>query len=157
MRHRSGPAGGVVGARLVGAAVGLADLLTLDMGGTSADASLVVSGAPLADGAGGVGGVPLALPAVLIETVSAGGGSIARLDEGGALRVGPESAGAVPGPACYGRGGERPTVTDACLTLGWLDAATPLAGQVRPDPAAAEPALRRVGRVAGSDSAAIAA
>jgi len=102
----SGPAGGVVGARLVGAAVGLADLLTLDMGGTSADASLVVSGAPLADGAGGVGGVPLALPAVLIETVSAGGGSIARLDEGGALRVGPESAGAMPGPACYGRGGE---------------------------------------------------
>src|SRR5947208_3106745 len=153
----SGPAGGVVGARLVGAAVGLADLLTLDMGGTSADASLVVRGAPLADGAGSVGGVPLALPAVLIETVSAGGGSIARLDEGGALRVGPESAGAMPGPACYGRGGERPTVTDACVTLGWLDAASPLADDVRLDPQAAERALRRLGPAVGSDAARIAA
>src|SRR5256886_9087397 len=104
------------------------------MGGTSADASLVVRGAPLADGAGSVGGVPLALPAVLIETVSAGGGSIARLDEGGALRVGPESAGAIPGPACYGRGGERPTLTDACLALRWLDAQHPLADAVRLDP-----------------------
>ena len=153
----SGPAGGVVGARLVGAAVGLADLLTLDMGGTSADASLVVRGAPLADGAGSVGGVPLALPAVLIETVSAGGGSIARLDEGGALRVGPESAGAMPGPACYGRGGERPTVTDACVALGWLDAASPLADDVRLDPQAAERALRRLGPAVGSDAARIAA
>src|SRR5947209_13956561 len=147
----SGPAGGVVGARLIGAAVGLSDLLTLDMGGTSADASLVVGGAPLADGAGSVGGVPLALPAVLIETVSAGGGSIARVDAGGALRVGPESAGAVPGPACYGRGGERPTVTDACLVLGWLDAARPLADEVRLDPGAAERAIRSLGAAAGGD------
>src|SRR5881392_1439613 len=153
----SGPAGGVVGARLVGAAVGQSDLLTLDMGGTSADASLVVRGAPLADGAGAVGGIPLALPAVLIETVSAGGGSVARLDEGGALRVGPESAGAVPGPACYGRGGERPTVTDACVALGWLDAASPLADDVRLDPAAAERALRRLAPAAGGDCARIAA
>jgi len=153
----SGPAGGVVGARLVGAAVGQSDLLTLDMGGTSADASLVVGGAPLADGGGAVGGIPLALPAVLIETVSAGGGSIARLDEGGALRVGPESAGAVPGPACYGRGGERPTVTDACVALGWLDAASPLADDVRLDPAAAERALRRLAPAAGGDGARIAA
>ncbi len=141
----SGPAGGVVGARLVGAAVGLPDLLTLDMGGTSADASLVFGGAPLADGSGAVAGTALALPAVLIETVSAGGGSIARLDEGGALRVGPESAGAAPGPACYGRGGDRPTVTDACLALGWLDADRPLADQVRLDPGAAERALRSLG------------
>ncbi len=153
----SGPAGGVVGARLVGAAVGQSDLLTLDMGGAGADASLVVGGAPLADGAGAVGGIPLALPAVLIETVSAGGGSIARLDEGGALRVGPESAGAVPGPACYGRGGERPTVTDACVALGWLDAASPLADDVRLDPAAAERALRRLAPAAGGDGARIAA
>src|SRR6184192_4129180 len=153
----SGPAGGVVGARLVAAAVGLSDLLTLDMGGTSADASLVVGGAPLADSAGAVGGVPLALPAVLIETVSAGGGSVARVDEGGALRVGPESAGAVPGPACYGRGGERPTVTDACLALGWLDAGNPLADDVRLDPAAAERALRRLAPAAGGDGARIAA
>src|SRR5437764_5752909 len=152
----SGPAGGVVGARLVAAAVGLSDLLTLDMGGTSADASLVVGGAPLADSAGAVGGVPLALPAVLIETVSAGGGSIARVDEGGALKVGPESAGAIPGPACYGRGGERPTVTDACLVLRWLDAQHPLADAVRLDRDAAERALRSLESV-GIDPPAIAA
>ncbi len=143
----SGPAGGVVGARLVGAAVGLSELLTLDMGGTSADASLVTGGAPLSDGGGAVAGIPLALPAVLIETVSAGGGSIARVDEGGALKVGPASAGAVPGPACYGRGGERPTVTDACLVLGWLDAESPLADEVRLDPGAAERAVRTLGPV----------
>src|SRR5438876_7435132 len=149
----SGPAGGVVGARLVGAALGLSELLTLDMGGTSADASLVTGGAPVSDGGtgGGVAGIPLALPAVLIETVSAGGGSIARVDAGGALKVGPESAGAVPGPACYGRGGERPTVTDACLVLGWLDAARPLADEVRLDPGAAERAIRSLGAAAGGD------
>ena len=151
----SGPAGGVVGARLVGAAVGLSDLLTLDMGGTSADASLVAGGAPLADSGGTVAGLALALPAVLIETVSAGGGSIARVDEGGALKVGPESAGAVPGPACYGRGGERPTVTDACLVLRWLDAQHPLADAVRLDRAAAEHALGSLG--VASDPTAIAA
>ena len=138
----SGPAGGVVGAQLVGAAVGLSELLTLDMGGTSADASLVTGGAAVHEGSGAVAGVPLALPAILIETVSAGGGSIARLDEGGALKVGPDSAGAVPGPACYGRGGTQATVTDACLVLGWLDAATPLADE---------------GDAAGSDPAGIAA
>src|SRR6059058_603423 len=97
----SGPAGGVVGAQLVGAAVGLSELLTLDMGGTSADASLVTGGTAVHEGGGAVAGIPLALPSILIETVSAGGGSIARLDEGGALKVGPQSAGAVPGPACY--------------------------------------------------------
>jgi N-methylhydantoinase A len=153
----SGPAGGVVGARLVGAAVGLSELLTLDMGGTSADASLVAGGAPVAEGAGTVAGIPLALPAVLIETVSAGGGSVARVDEGGALKVGPESAGAVPGPACYGRGGDHPTVTDACLVLGWLDAASPLAGEVRLDSAAAERAVGSLVPAAGRDPAAVAA
>src|SRR6266702_132021 len=152
----SGPAGGVVGARLVGAAVGLQDLLTLDMGGTSADASLVTGGTPLGDGGGTVAGLALALPAVLIETVSAGGGSIARVDEGGALKVGPESAGAIPGPACYGRGGERPTVTDACLALRWLDAQHPLADAVRLDRDAAERALRSL-ELVGSDPPAIAA
>ena len=151
----SGPAGGVIGARLVGAAVGLPDLLTLDMGGTSADASLVSGGSPLGDGGGAVAGIPLALPAVLIETVSAGGGSVARIDEGGALKVGPESAGAVPGPACYGRGGTRPTVTDACLVLRWLDAQHPLADAVRLDRDAAEQALSSLG--VASDASAIAA
>src|SRR6266571_4831643 len=153
----SGPAGGVVGARLVGAVVGLSELLTLDMGGTSADASLVTGGAAVHDGGGAVAGVPLALPSILIETVSAGGGSIARVDQGGALKVGPDSAGAVPGPACYGRGGTRPTVTDACLVLGWLDAASPLADEVRLDPAAARRAVAALGETAGSDPAAIAA
>src|SRR6059036_926305 len=125
----------------------LSELLTLDMGGTSADASLVTGGAPVSDGGtgGGVAGIPLALPAVLIETVSAGGGSIARVDAGGALKVGPESAGAVPGPACYGRGGERPTVTDACLVLGWLDPAHPLADDVRLDAEAARRSLAAPG------------
>lgn len=137
----SGPAGGVVGARLVGEAVGIRELLTLDMGGTSADASLISGGVALTEGAESVAGVPIALPAILIETVSAGGGSIAAVDEGGALRVGPRSAGAEPGPACYGRGGTEPTVTDACLVLGWLDPATPLADSVQLDRAAAERAI----------------
>ena len=153
----SGPAGGVVGAQLVGAAVGLPELLTLDMGGTSADASLVTAGSAVHDGGGAVAGVPLALPAILIETVSAGGGSIARVDEGGALKVGPDSAGAVPGPACYRRGGTRPTVTDACLVLGWLDAATPLADELRLDPDAAARAVAALGAAAGSDPTRIAA
>jgi len=134
----SGPAGGVVGARVIGAAVDARELLTLDMGGTSADASLVSRGVALTEGAESVAGVPVALPAILIETVSAGGGSIASVDEGGALRVGPRSAGAEPGPACYGRGGTEPTVTDACLVLGWLDPAYPLADSVQLDRAAAE-------------------
>ena len=141
----SGPAGGVVGARVVGEAVGLRDLLTLDMGGTSADASLVTGGVALSEGAESVAGIPLALPAILIETVSAGGGSIAAVDEGGALKVGPRSAGADPGPACYGRGGTEPTVTDACLVLGWLDPAHPLADAVRLDRGKAERALSTLG------------
>src|SRR5213596_1151300 len=152
----SGPAGGVVGARLVGAAVGLSDLLTLDMGGTSADASLVTGGTPLGDGGGTVAGLALAPPALTVSSRTAGGGSIARVDEGGALKVGPESAGAIPGPACYGRGGERPTVTDACLALRWLDAQHPLAAAVRLDRDAAEHALRSL-ELVGSDLPAIAA
>jgi N-methylhydantoinase A len=133
----SGPAGGVVGAARAGTAAGFPSLLTLDMGGTSADASLVLEGLGGLEGPGEIAGVPLALPALAIETVSAGGGSLARVDEGGALKVGPESAGAVPGPACYGRGGTLPTVTDACLVLGWLDPDQPLADDLRLDPAAA--------------------
>src|SRR5437763_764393 len=155
--ERAGP-DGVLDPLGEGAAVGLRELLTLDMGGTSADASLVTGGTPLGDGGGSVAGLVVALPAVLIETVSAGGGSIARLDDGGALKVGPESAGAVPGPACYGRGGDRPTVTDACLALRWLDAQHRLADAVRLDRDAGEVALRSLGSVGGkTDPAAIAA
>ena len=145
----SGPAGGVEGARLVGAQLGMLDLLTLDMGGTSADASIVLAGQPMVQAAGAVGGVPLALPHVLIETVGAGGGSVAWVDEGGALRVGPRSAGAVPGPACYGTGGTEATVTDAAAVLGWLDAAHPLAGGLRLDVGRATAAVGRVAEAAG--------
>ena len=137
----SGPAGGVEGARLVGAQLAEGDLLTLDMGGTSADASVILDGRPLMQTAGDVGGVPLALPHVLIETVGAGGGSVAWADRGGALRVGPRSAGAAPGPACYGLGGTEPTVTDAALVLGWLDARHPLADDLVLDPGLARAAV----------------
>jgi N-methylhydantoinase A len=114
----SGPAGGVVGAALVAGLAGESDVITYDMGGTSTDVAAILGGRPQWTTAGVVDGLPLALPALDIETVGAGGGSIALLDAGGALRVGPRSAGAVPGPACYGRGGTLPTVTDANLALG---------------------------------------
>ena len=148
----SGPAGGVVGAARAGAAAGYPSVLGLDMGGTSADASLVLEGIGGLEGPGEIAGVPLALPALAIETVSAGGGSIAHVDEGGALKVGPESAGAEPGPACYGRGGRRATVTDACMVLGWLDPAQPLADDLRLDPAASWHVLEALGTALGRDA-----
>jgi N-methylhydantoinase A len=152
----SGPAGGVRGAALVGAASGLPDLLTLDMGGTSADASVIRAGEAEVRAHGEIADVPLAVPHLVIETVSAGGGSIAWLDSGGALRVGPESAGAVPGPACYGHGGTRPTVTDAYVALGWIPADRPLAGSIALDRAAAEGAIARLAEAAGLEPAACA-
>jgi N-methylhydantoinase A len=118
----SGPAGGVVGAAAVLRAAGLTQALTMDIGGTSADAGLILGGEPLVEPGGEVAGVPIALPRVLVETVSAGGGSIAWLDDGGALRVGPRSAGAVPGPMAFGLGGTQPTVTDAHAVLGHIRA-----------------------------------
>ncbi|HWO89158.1 MAG TPA: hydantoinase/oxoprolinase family protein [Gemmatimonadales bacterium] len=127
----SGPAGGIQGAALAGAASGFSDLLTLDMGGTSADAGVVLGREPSLASHGSIAGVPLAVPHIALETVSAGGGSIGWLDNGGALRVGPESAGADPGPACYGRGGSRPTVTDAFVVLGWIPDGSLLGGSVR--------------------------
>lgn len=145
----SGPAGGVEGARLVGAALGFDDLLTIDMGGTSADASIVLGGWPLVQAAGAVGGIPLTLPHVLIETVGAGGGSIAWVDRGGALRVGPRSAGAVPGPACYAAGGEDATVTDAAVVLGWLGGEQRLADDLALDPQLGRRAVAQVARQAG--------
>jgi len=153
----SGPVGGVIGAQLLGEALGRGDLLTLDMGGTSADASLIQGGAASREGTTTVGGVPLALPAVLIETVSAGGGSIAWVDDAGTLKVGPRSAGAVPGPACFGRGGIAPTVTDACLALGWLAPDWALADAVRLDAAAAERALSRLAEPLARDAIGVAA
>jgi N-methylhydantoinase A len=119
----SGPAAGVRGATYVAERRGVSDLVTMDMGGTSCDVSLVTDGEPLVATETDVGGYPVAVPAVDVHTVGAGGGSIAHVDAGGALRVGPASAGADPGPVCYGRGGTRPTTTDAHLLLGRIDPA----------------------------------
>ncbi len=136
----SGPAGGVVGAAAVMRAIGTLDALTIDIGGTSADAGLILGGEPLVEPGGDVAGVPIALPRVLVETVSAGGGSIAWVDDGGALRVGPRSAGARPGPVAFGRGGVEPTVTDAQVVLGRISARA-MSGGVSLD---ADGALRAV-------------
>jgi N-methylhydantoinase A len=136
----SGPAAGAVGAALAALAAGVEDAVSLDMGGTSTDVALITGGEVERGAERTVAGYPVRLPSVDLQTVGAGGGSIAWRDEGGALRVGPESAGAYPGPACYGRGGTRPTVTDANLVLGRLPET--LAGGLRLDRAAAEQALR---------------
>jgi N-methylhydantoinase A len=136
----SGPAGGLAGAAFVAAETGCLRLLTFDMGGTSTDVA-VVDGEPRLTTDGRIAGFPIALPMVDMHTIGAGGGSIARLDAGGMLRVGPESAGADPGPACYGRGGHEATVTDANLVLGRLDANRFLGGRMRLDSEAARAAL----------------
>ncbi len=147
----SGPAGGVGGALLLGQAAGERDVLCFDMGGTSCDVCVIDEGRVAETAQRSVGGRPLALPALDIHTVGAGGGSIAWRDLGGALRVGPESAGADPGPACYGRGGERATVTDANLVLGRLLDDAPLAGGVRLDRMAAERAVGALADELGLD------
>jgi N-methylhydantoinase A len=135
----SGPAGGVAGAAYVARLAGFPNALTIDIGGTSADAGLVLDGEPLTESGGEIAGVPIALPRVLVETVSAGGGSVGWIDDGGALRVGPRSAGATPGPAAFGRGGTEATVTDAQIVLGTLTART--IGAVALDAAAAHAAV----------------
>ncbi len=137
----SGPAGGAAAAALVARRSGREDLVCFDMGGTSCDVCVVEGGVVRETAGREVGGRPLALPMVDIHTVGAGGGSVAWRDPGGALRVGPRSAGADPGPACYGRGGEEPTVTDANLLLGRLDADGSLAGGVALDREAAQRAV----------------
>jgi N-methylhydantoinase A len=136
----SGPAGGVVGAAAAARAAGIEQALTIDIGGTSADVGLILDGSPLVEPGGAVAGIPISLPRVLVETVSAGGGSIGWIDDGGALRVGPRSAGAVPGPAAFGRGGTLPTVTDAHVVLGTVRASR-LSGGVSLDHAKAREAL----------------
>lgn len=141
----SGPAAGVVGAPE--AAGGGRDLITLDMGGTSTDVSLLPGGRAALRTRRKVGGVPVHLPAFDIETIGAGGGSIASVDPSGRLRVGPESAGADPGPACYARGGSEPTVTDALVVLGLISPAYFLGGEIPLDIGRARAALRD--RVAG--------
>jgi N-methylhydantoinase A len=148
----SGPAGGAVGAAHRARLARAPDAVCLDMGGTSCDVSVTLEGAVSTAGLREVGGRALALPMVDVHTVGAGGGSIAWRDAGGALRVGPRSAGADPGPACYGRGGEQPTVTDANLVLGLLDSDSPLAGGVELDADAAERILEALRRKLGLES-----
>jgi N-methylhydantoinase A/oxoprolinase/acetone carboxylase beta subunit len=141
----SGPAGGVLAAADVAAANGFADCVTFDMGGTSTDVCLVRGGAPEAAPGREVAGLPIRLPSLDVHTIGAGGGSLARIDAGGALAVGPRSAGAVPGPACYGLGGTEPTVTDADLLLGRIPLGEPFPGVGHLDRGAAAGALERAG------------
>jgi N-methylhydantoinase A len=147
----SGPAGGVVGAAYVGEKGGYHDLLTFDMGGTSTDVAPIIEGEAQTTTETVVAGVPIKLPMVDVHTVSAGGGSIAWADAGGALRAGPHSAGAEPGPAAYDKGGEEPTVTDANLFLGYLADGAELGGEVVLRRDLSERALASLGNKLGLD------
>ncbi|HLY44909.1 MAG TPA: hydantoinase/oxoprolinase family protein [Stellaceae bacterium] len=154
----SGPAGGVVASAHLAQLSGFSDIITLDMGGTSTDISLVLGGRPQVTREAGLAGAPIRIPVIDINAIGAGGGSVAWIDEGGALRVGPLSAEAVPGPACYGRGGVAPTVTDANLVLGRLGPETRLGGELALDPEAAARAIReRIAAPLGLDLVAAAA
>jgi N-methylhydantoinase A len=137
----SGPVGGVVGSRFVGEQLGERNVITTDMGGTSFDVGMVVDGRPLIQPSTVMANQPIATPSVAIATIGAGGGSIARAGNG-LLTVGPESAGAVPGPACYGEGGTEPTVTDADVVLGLINPENFLGGRIRLDPERARHAIR---------------
>ncbi|MCK4833146.1 MAG: hydantoinase/oxoprolinase family protein [Gammaproteobacteria bacterium] len=139
----SGPAGGLKGAQTVAAAAGVDQLLSFDMGGTSTDVSIIDKDIGFTTGAK-IGGYPVAVPMVDMHTIGAGGGSIAQLDAGGLLLVGPESSGADPGPACYGKGGKRPTVTDANVVLGRLLPQSFLGGNMQLDKQAAYSAVETI-------------
>ncbi|MPZ61454.1 MAG: hydantoinase/oxoprolinase family protein [Propionibacteriales bacterium] len=137
----SGPAGGVTAGSALAATAGIDDIITFDMGGTSCDVSLIQGGEPVVTDRSKIGGRDIAVPMLDINTVSAGGGTLAEVDPQGALHVGPQSAGAVPGPACYGRGGELPTVTDANVVLGYLSPGELLGGAMSIDAMAAHKAI----------------
>lgn len=144
----SGPAAGILGGCHVARLAGVLDVLTLDIGGTSADIGVAVSGVPRSRGAMRLeNGLPLQIPSLEVEAIGAGGGSIAWIDAGGALRVGPQSAGADPGPACYGKGGRAATVTDAHVVLGRLDPDNFLGGALTLDPALARGTVANVARL----------
>jgi len=153
----SGPAGGVVGAGFAAERSCVRDFISLDMGGTSNDVSVVRGGRPVVAPEGRIGPYPVRTPMVDVNTIGAGGGSIAWVDGAGGLRVGPQSAGAEPGPACYARGGDRPTVTDASLLLGYLNPANFAGGALALDVHAAEVAIAAVARRLGLDPIATAA
>ncbi len=145
----SGPAGGIAGCRHAARLLDEGNLISFDMGGTSTDIALLESGEPHLTGDKSVAGSKVALPSIDIHTLGAGGGSIARVDAGGILHVGPESAGADPGPACYARGGSAPTVTDANVVLGLLDPGNFLGGRMRLDVDAARRAVEKVAKALG--------
>ncbi|HEX5631452.1 MAG TPA: hydantoinase/oxoprolinase family protein, partial [Acidimicrobiia bacterium] len=149
----SGPAGGAVAAAALADAMGLGTVVSFDMGGTSTDVCRIESGRPEVVYSRSIDGLPSTMPSVAIHTVGAGGGSIGWVDAGGALRVGPASAGADPGPACYRRGGSQATVTDADLVAGRIGISLPLGGVVVPDEAAARSVLAALGDLVGSDIA----
>ncbi len=146
----SGPAGGVSGAAFMASLAGFPEALGFDMGGTSTDVSLIQDGKPTISRQTAIGYYPIKVPSVDVHSVGAGGGSIAHVPMTGALRVGPESAGAVPGPACYGKGGDRPTVTDANLVLGRLPPRL-LGGKMVLDVKAAEEAVGKIARALSLD------
>ena len=148
----SGPAAGAWGAAAVGRACGHDRIIAFDMGGTSTDVTLIRDGRPQVTAEGAIDGLPFAVTTTDIHTVGAGGGSIAWRDAGGALRVGPRSAGAVPGPACYGRGGTAPTVTDANVLLGHLDPGTQLGGEMAMEPDRARSAVAELAEELGLDA-----
>jgi N-methylhydantoinase A len=149
----SGPAGGVVAGAEVSAMSGYRDVITVDLGGTSYDVCLVKDSEPASGTEAWVSRYRIATPMVDVHTVGAGGGSIAWIDEGGALRVGPHSAGASPGPVCYGRGGEEPTVTDADLVLGYISPDYFLGGRMKLDIAGARQAIEeKIARPLGLDT-----
>ena len=147
----SGPAGGIAAGCYASRLLEDGSLITFDMGGTSTDIALLQRGEPALTGEKTVGMAKVALPSLDIHTLGAGGGSIAHVDAGGILHVGPESAGADPGPACYGKGGDRATVTDANVVLGFLDPANFLGGRIALDRRAAETAIDRVARALGTE------
>jgi N-methylhydantoinase A len=145
----SGPAAGVVGALEIGRALGLGDLITLDIGGTSCDIALISGGAPLSRAESTIGGYAVRVPMVDVSSIGAGGGSIAWRDAAGALRVGPQSAGSDPGPACYDRGGDRATVTDASVILGYIDPDYFAGGSLKLVPGRARAIVERIARPLG--------
>lgn len=146
----SGPASGVIGAGFLAQQAGIGPVICLDMGGTTADIA-VVDREPAYTYEAAVGGLPLVLPSIDVASIGAGGGSVAWVDGSGLLRVGPMSAGADPGPACYGRGGDQPTVTDAYVMLGYIHPERFLGGEIPLDARRAQDALRRLGGTFGED------
>jgi N-methylhydantoinase A len=153
----SGLAAGVIGGKFSAQRAGFPNVITLDIGGTSCDVALVEEGKPLIASRGSIGGYPVRLQLVDVSTIGAGGGSIAWIDEAGGLRVGPQSAGAEPGPACYGRGGVDATVTDASIVLGYVNPDRFAGGELTLDADAATAAIERIAKSLGISTTAAAA